>query len=359
MVRGCRHLAGFLLLLSEMAAHVTRGTTPYPDATTTGEPPQYATTSTADMFLLSNVTAVDNQGLLYSDLVREIMVDIPATSTIGDLVVDMTTLQTSNVSNVTYVLMCCTYDVFTLRTDGKVLVTSELDFNTQYSIPVAELDSFGTILAVYVIHVSLTSDVTLYKDPDGLCNTTSFFVTMEENSNMVSVDLGSLMNQSLSGLQFSLVPGGDADRFSIDPSSGVLTPNSPLDREEKDTLVFRIAMATRYDVTFATVTVTVTDINDNAPTLVETWSSEYILQSTPINSIVGLVRAEDPDAGENATLTYTIVAETGEDFSELFFINNVTGVITVISNFKVIREHIPLKVTIAPVPVGDVAPAGL
>ncbi|XP_035678855.1 protocadherin Fat 4-like [Branchiostoma floridae] len=296
------------------------------------------------MFLPSNTTDSSPLGPLYRNLIREVMVDIAATSTVGDLVVDMATLQTGNVTNVTYVLMCCTYDVFTLLTDGRVLVTSQLDFNIQYSIPVAELDSFGAILTAYVIHVNLTSDVSLYKDPDGLCNTTSFYVTMEENSNIVSADLGSLTNQSFSGVQFYLVPGGDADRFSIDSSSGVITPNSPLDREERDTLVFRIAMATRYDVTFGTVTVTVTDINDNAPTIVETWSSEYILQSTPINSIVGLVRGEDPDAGENATLTYTIVTEAEEDFSELFFINNVTGVITVISNFKVIREHIPLKI---------------
>ncbi|XP_078703603.1 protocadherin gamma-A1-like [Branchiostoma floridae x Branchiostoma belcheri] len=101
-----------------------------------------------------------------------------------------------------------------------------------------------------------------------------------------------------------------------------------------------------YDVTFASVTVTVTDINDNPPVIVQTWSSEYILQSTPINSIVGLVRAQDPDEGENATLTYTIVTEGDEDFSQLFFINEVTGVITVISNFKVIREHIPLKIRV-------------
>ncbi|XP_035678851.1 protocadherin Fat 4-like [Branchiostoma floridae] len=293
-----------------------------------------------------NATEAGPLGPLYRDLIHEVMVSIPALSTVGDLVVDMATLQTSNVTNVTYVLMCCTYDVFTLLTDGRVLVTSQLDFNIQYSIPVAELDSFGAILTAYVIHVNLTSDVSLYKDPDGLCNTTSFYVTLEESSDIVFADLASLTNQSFSGVQFSLVPGGDADRFSIDPSSGVITPNSPLDREERDNLVFRVAMATRYDVTFGTVTVTVTDINDNAPTIVETWSSEYILQSTPINSIVGLVRGEDPDAGENATLTYTIVTEAEEDFSELFFINNVTGVITVISNFKVIREHIPLKIKV-------------
>ncbi|XP_066289164.1 protein dachsous-like [Branchiostoma lanceolatum] len=347
-MRGCKHFVGFLLWLvvfTEMATHVAGRTTPFPDNTTDGEPTRSAPT-TVDLFLLPNTTEASPLGLLYRDLIREVMVDIPATSAVGDLVVDMATLQTSNVTNVTYVLMCCTYDVFTLLTDGRVLVTSELDFNIQYSIPVAELDPFGAILFAYVIHVNLTSDFTLYKDPDGLCNTTSFYVNMEENSNIVSVALGSLTNQSFSGVQFSLVPGGDADRFSIDPSSGVITPNSELDREERDTLVFRVAMATRYDVTFGTVTVAVTDINDNPPTVVETWSSEYILQSTPINSIVGLVRAEDPDAGENATLTYTIVNEAGEDFSELFFINNVTGVITVISNFKVIREHLPLKIKV-------------
>ncbi|XP_078656092.1 uncharacterized protein LOC144902486 [Branchiostoma floridae x Branchiostoma belcheri] len=196
-------------------------------------------------FICQVVPGADNPGLLYRDLIREVMVDIPATSTQGDLVVDMTTLQTSDVTNVTYVLMCCTYDVFTLETDGRVLVTSELDFNIRYSIPVAELDSSGAILVAYVIHVNLTSDVSLYKNPDGLCNTTSFYVTMEENSNTVSADLGSLANRSLSGVQFSLVPGGDADRFSLDPSSGVLTPNIPLDREDRAALGFRVAMATR------------------------------------------------------------------------------------------------------------------
>ncbi|XP_078703600.1 protocadherin-11 X-linked-like [Branchiostoma floridae x Branchiostoma belcheri] len=328
-----------------MAAYVAGGTTswPYTGATTVSVT---ATETTLDLSLLSNTTESDDPGLLYRDLIREVMVDIPANSTHGDLVVDMTTLQTSDVTNVTYVLMCCTYDVFTLETDGRVLVTSELDFNMRYSIPVAELDSSGAILVAYVIHVNLTSDVSLYKNPDGLCNTTSFYVTMEENSNIVSADLGSLANRSLSGVQFSLVPGGDADRFSLDPFSGVLTPNIPLDREDRAALGFRVAMATRYDVTFASVTVTVTDINDNPPTIVETWKCEYILQSTPINSIVGLVRADDPDEGENATLTYTIMTEGDEDFSQLFFINEVTGVITVISNFKVIREHIPLKIRV-------------
>ncbi|XP_078688743.1 cadherin EGF LAG seven-pass G-type receptor 2-like [Branchiostoma floridae x Branchiostoma belcheri] len=345
---GGKHFAGFSLLLTAASYSVLHvaGWTSTPGGTaqpwTVTVPWNQSMLNTT--MLYPNTTAAD-PGLLYSDLIREFQVNIPATSTVGDLVVDMATLQTSNATNVTYVLMCCTYDVFTLLTDGRVMVTSELDFNIQYSIPVAELDSFGAILAGYVIHVNLTSNVTLYKDPDGLCNTTSFYVTMEENSD-ATVDLGSLVNQTVPPLQFSLVPGGDAARFSIDPSSGVLTNNAWLDREETDALVFRVALATRYDVTFATVTVAVTDVNDNPPVVVENWSSEYILQSTPINSIVGLVRGEDPDVGENATLTYTIEPEAGEDFSELFFINNVTGVITVISNFKFIREHIPLKVRV-------------
>ena len=80
----------------------------------------------------------------------------------------------------------------------------------------------------------------------------------------------------------------------------------------------------------ATVQITVADENDNCPTFIEpSGNLQLDISGTKPGAIVTKVSATDLDSGINGDITYTI---NSNDVNDDFFIDPVTGVITVTSN---------------------------
>ncbi|XP_072302038.1 protocadherin-16 [Eucyclogobius newberryi] len=130
---------------------------------------------------------------------------------------------------------------------------------------------------------------------------------------------------SSSSVSYRLRPDGDAAGFRIMPDSGWLFVRSSLDREVKDMYLLTVLATSGQGgvgrTGSATVRVTVTDENDNAPRL----SQERVFLAVGENLMVGTgfgrVSATDRDAGLNARLTYRLLhpdkhfqinAQTGE-----------------------------------------------
>ncbi|XP_037259011.1 cadherin-22 isoform X1 [Falco biarmicus] len=105
--------------------------------------------------------------------------------------------------------------------------------------------------------------------------------------------------------------------FTVDSKTGVIrTAVADLDRETQD----------RYEVVIratdmagqlgglsgsTTVTIVVTDVNDNPPRFPQKMYQFSIVETAPVGTAIGRVKAEDSDVGENTDMTYQVKDEEG------------------------------------------------
>ncbi|XP_060698853.1 cadherin EGF LAG seven-pass G-type receptor 1 isoform X4 [Hemiscyllium ocellatum] len=145
----------------------------------------------------------------------------------------------------------------------------------------------------------------------------------------------------------SLFDSRSSDYFHIDPDTGAVTTTQQLDRETKDTHVFKI---TAYDngtprrMAAATLTVTVSDTNDHAPLFELSEYREVIRENVEVGYEVLTIRATDSDAPSNANMLYRIVNNNGNN--SVFEIDSKSGIVRtrgvidreVVSEYHVIVE---------------------
>ncbi|KAM8966927.1 cadherin-19-like [Pelodytes ibericus] len=133
-------------------------------------------------------------------------------------------------------------------------------------------------------------------------------------------------------LIYSILQG--QPHFSIEPKSGVIRVASQMDREAKDTYFVVIQAKDMVGnvgglSTTTTVTITLTDVNDNAPKFQQKIYDMSIKETALVGEIVGTVMANDQDSGENAEMIY-IIEEKG-DFNMFDIITDLItqeGIIT-------------------------------
>lgn len=113
--------------------------------------------------------------------------------------------------------------------------------------------------------------------------------------------------------------------------SGEIITKEPLDREQHASYDFVIEardQGTPSRSSRSQVRITVTDINDNAPEIVDPQEDVVsVREEQPPGTYVARIRAIDRDNGYNASVTYAI--EKGRDFDGygLFTIDPITGII--------------------------------
>ncbi|XP_015275096.1 PREDICTED: cadherin-19-like [Gekko japonicus] len=115
--------------------------------------------------------------------------------------------------------------------------------------------------------------------------------------------------------------------FSVERTTGVIRSSSPLDRETIDQyfVVIQVQdmigqMGGRLATT--TVTINLSDVNDNPPRFPHRRYHMSISEAAPIGTTVGKIMAEDSDIGDNAAMKYEIEGHA----SHVFYIisNNKT-----------------------------------
>ncbi|XP_053960517.1 cadherin-related tumor suppressor-like [Anastrepha ludens] len=129
---------------------------------------------------------------------------------------------------------------------------------------------------------------------------------------------------TLGSLTFSLIGGGD-DKFLLEPETGRLRLKDALDRELKDKYVLQLRVADGVQSTDTTAEILVTDTNDNPPIFDEPVYSFDIPENAPRGYQVGIIAATDPDLGDNALVSYTVISDWAND---VFSLNPQTGVFT-------------------------------
>ncbi|XP_051826483.1 cadherin-19 isoform X4 [Antechinus flavipes] len=114
--------------------------------------------------------------------------------------------------------------------------------------------------------------------------------------------------------------------FTVEPTTGILRISSQMDREAKDQYLVVVQATDMLGLPgglsgTTTVTINLSDVNDNRPIFQLGLYHMNVSESAPIGTSIGIIMAEDSDIGENAKMNYSI-----EDGSHIFDIitNNET-----------------------------------
>ena len=163
------------------------------------------------------------------------------------------------------------------------------------------------------------------------------------NSTILRVHAQDLDSSSAGGIVYSLHEGNDNDTFLLNSSSGEIKLARSLDFEEtkhyllvvkatdtflsNDTLdVIGAANDSNSSVSFfsfANVSLTVLDVNDNPPRFARDFYSVLITENLPSDSLVARVDVTDQDSGENGMIIYELLPSAL--VTELFVVNGSSG----------------------------------
>lgn len=162
----------------------------------------------------------------------------------------------------------------------------------------------------------------------------TFFVEEEQPKGTVVDTLRVVDRDDMASgqLQFSFLPEFmPPSEFDIDVYTGRIAATRPLDRESGPTVFdFKVFVVDAENVMFndsASVTVTVTDINDHAPNITfptKNNSTVRLSYTAPAGTIVTKVIAHDQDRGENGSSGMTYDIESG-DTKDMFLMNGING----------------------------------
>ncbi|XP_053250913.1 protocadherin gamma-B2-like [Podarcis raffonei] len=217
--------------------------------------------------------------------------------------------------------------------NGSILLIGLLDFEdiSEYTISVAAKDGGGL-----VTHCKVEISV------------------RDENDNAPEVTLASIFSpvpeDSMSGTVIALINVNDRDSgdngkvtcylqddlpFKILPSSNnyfKLQTDSLLDRERTpayNLTITAIDKGTPPLSTHKTISLQISDINDNAPTFQKSSYNIYVPENNPSGASIFTIKASDPDMDQNSRITYSILNSNIEELpiSSYISINSETGTI--------------------------------
>lgn len=120
------------------------------------------------------------------------------------------------------------------------------------------------------------------------------------------------------------------DFFDIDSQTGSITTVQSLDREVKDTHVFKVTVSDNGSprrVATSYLTVTVSDTNDHSPVFEQTEYRVSIRENVEVGFEVMTIRATDGDAPSNANMIYKIV--NGDGVNSVFEIDPRNGLVRI------------------------------
>ncbi|XP_030594741.1 protocadherin gamma-C5-like isoform X10 [Archocentrus centrarchus] len=129
--------------------------------------------------------------------------------------------------------------------------------------------------------------------------------------------------------------------FKLNPSLSnhyLLVTNGPLDREKHAQYRVKISASDSGKPTLASdkiIIVDLSDVNDNPPVFSQSSYLVYVKENHPPGKILCSVSASDPDAGENAKISYTILDSKVQDVSvsSYVYINSDNGSIYSMHSF--------------------------
>ncbi|XP_022789234.1 protocadherin Fat 4-like [Stylophora pistillata] len=131
-------------------------------------------------------------------------------------------------------------------------------------------------------------------------------------------------------------------KFTVTPAGYILV-NDEIDRETEDVHSFQVvAKETKTSEerqAVASVTVNVTDLNDNNPKCSQAVYRVTVPENRPGNTFVVKITASDPDLGPSGTIRFSFVPDANDHY-KFFTIDPINGSIYSTASFD--REHLAL-----------------
>lgn len=141
-----------------------------------------------------------------------------------------------------------------------------------------------------------------------------------------------------SDVRFEITSGNEEQLFALDPFTGVLSVQQPLDYDSgtpEHLLILKVEDEGQVPLSSIThVNITLLDENDNAPKFPFTEYLEFVGENEPIGSSVFTARATDLDKGDYGKLNYSIESAAASGFTDvddswkLFRVDAVSGLVT-------------------------------
>ncbi|KAK1803047.1 hypothetical protein P4O66_021580, partial [Electrophorus voltai] len=123
-----------------------------------------------------------------------------------------------------------------------------------------------------------------------------------------------------------------AGMFSVDPRTGLITVAAALDRETQDKYELRVVARDQGQPSLsaeASLVVTVTDINDNAPSFSHQQYEASVSENSTVGTDVISVNGTDTDEGPNGAVTYHLTKQQPPSLPIAFTIDPTSGLIRV------------------------------
>ena len=228
----------------------------------------------------------------------------------------------SNLSLITYSTIPPVLSLFSIESDGTIVITEHLDFETQqfHMFQVVAQDGCSQVTA----EVNIT--VLNVDDTAPLCVPRVVYVSISENMPPSNTTLGfycSDPDDFGATIVYSIVTGNDGSDFDI-LSGDYLSTLRQLDYESttQHLLLIHVSKTTYPSaVTEVTVVVTVLASNEFSPVFSSSVEMSYgISESLPVGSAITNITAQDDDDGCDGIITYSI--SSAED---CFTIDAVSG----------------------------------
>jgi hypothetical protein len=229
-------------------------------------------------------------------------------------------------------------------TDGRITLARPLDYETRtnYSLVIRASDgarSSDATLSVNVLDENEFAPV--------FQGRTTFSVE-EERSNRTLV--GTILATDADGdpmnnqVTYSFTQSSSF--FTIDPTMGDIRTVGVLNREmltQFFTPNLRLEVTARDSATpsrqtTTSITITLSDINDNSPDFADDTYENSLLENLPAEQTVFQVSATDSDLGSNAQISYSFVLNENTEDMSLFMIDSDTGLISTTGSLDCERQ---------------------
>ncbi|KAF4106058.1 hypothetical protein G5714_013720 [Onychostoma macrolepis] len=148
-------------------------------------------------------------------------------------------------------------------------------------------------------------------------------------------------DRELDPITYQIQSGDPQQVFNLSRTIGLLLLAKPLDRETVDQYRLIVTASDGHPggISTATVSIVITDVNDNDPSFDLTLPRNLTVREEEANVFVGQVRATDPDAGLNGQVRYRLLS-----FASLFAINATGSIFTVVPLDRETRSRYDLIV---------------
>ncbi|CAG7815710.1 unnamed protein product [Allacma fusca] len=214
--------------------------------------------------------------------------------------------------------------------DSTGIITINKDLKSskkrKFKLLVSAKDGGGRKSEEGIVLIEFLSDLEILKCKQDVYN----FSIVEDAGNRMrdGKDVGKvecIPSRKEKGMLRYTINSGDEERiFSIDETTGAIRSTKIVDREVKGTYNLTILARNQNSYGSFYAIIQIEDVNDHVPKLESSRVVTEIQENSPIGSDVYLVKATDPDVGENARINYSLTVNP----ENVFVIDSSNGLIS-------------------------------